>query len=122
MVSPSVHALRRFAGTGPSIASVTSFSLGQTPHRMTLVLSPDADFVATLTRSDGVDWPVGTSIELVVDENTPWAATVTGPSASWEIDEAVVGPVIAADPQRARLYHTIGDQRVMWASGPVAVR
>lgn len=102
---------------------MTDFSLGQTPHRMTTVLSPGADFVATLTRNDGVDWPVGTGVQLVVEgQVAPWAAVVAGPSLTWEIDEAVVDAVIATNlAKKGKLYYINGTTRILWASGPVVV-
>lgn len=89
---------------------------------MTVVLSTGADFVATLTRSDNVVWPAGTSVQLVIDDHPPWDATVDGASLNWEIDEAIVAPVIAAGPKIAKLYHILGTAKTMWATGPVVVR
>lgn len=101
---------------------MADFVLGQAPHRVTVVLASGSDFVATLTRSDNAAWPEGTSVELVIDNHPAWPATVDGASVNWEVDEAVVGPVIAAGPKRAKLYHTLGTARMMWATGPVVVR
>lgn len=101
---------------------MTSFTLGQTPHQMTVVLSPGADFVATLIRSDGEDWPTGTAVDLVIDAGTPLAAVVTGPNVAWDIDSAVLDPIIAGHPKKARLYHTLAGDTVLWALGTVVVK
>lgn len=100
---------------------MTSFSLGQTPHQMTLELAADTDFIAVLRRTDGADWDVGTAIEVAIGDEV-WPAAISGPNATWEVDEVDVNALIATNPKKARLYYSLGTQKVLWASGPVVVR
>lgn len=104
-----------------TLAAVDSFTLGQAPSRMTVVLAAGADFVATLTRNDGENWPSGAAVELELGE-TVWAALVTGDTLTWDVDEAVVATVLASPPAKARLYYVNGATRMLWASGPVVTR
>jgi uncharacterized membrane protein len=103
------------------MAAVDSFMLGAAPERMTVVLAAGTDFVATLTRDDGVVWPDGTVVELRVGSTT-WAATVAGATVTWDVDEVAVDAVLATNPTKARLYYVAGATRMLWASGPVVVR
>lgn len=99
-----------------------SFTLGQAPHRMTTVLSPGTDFVAVLTRSDGNDWPPGTTVQLQIDGNTPLDATVNGPNVVFEVPDTTVDYLIGQNPVKARLYYANAGTRVLWATGPVVIR
>lgn len=99
-----------------------TLTLGAVPATLTLVLSRDADFVASLTRADGTSFPVGSAVYLEVDGGAPLAGTVTGPTVSWDIDEAAVALIIAAKPKQARLYYELDTTRMLWALGPVVVR
>lgn len=97
-------------------------TLGATPATLTLVLSRNADFVASLTRADATPFDDGSVISIVVDGGAPLVATITGPTASWEVDEVAIAAIIAATPKQARLYYELLDVKVLWASGSVVVR
>jgi hypothetical protein len=99
-----------------------SFTLGQAPYRMTVVLSPGTDFVATMTRDDGQPWPDGTVIELALVGGATWPGTVAGASVNWDVNETLVQAAVDAGVKHAKLYHVNGDTRVLWAAGPVVVR
>jgi hypothetical protein len=99
-----------------------SLTLGATPAALTLVLSRNADFVASLTRADGTPFPDGSEISIVIDGGSPLTGTITGPTVSWEVDEAVVGTIIAASPKQARMYYELDETKVLWATGSVVVR
>lgn len=54
-----------------------------------VVLTFNADFVTSIVRKDGTNWPDGTVIKFRFDDpsNTVWPATITGPTASWSVDK-----------------------------------
>lgn len=102
---------------------MTDFTLGNAPHRMTLVLSSGADFVASLTRADGEPWPAGEGNSVTIEvADVIWVGTPVGATITWDVDEADVTLVIAQKPKKARLFYTNGPTKVLWATGPVVIR
>lgn len=90
---------------------------------MTLVLPTGADFVASLTRQDGTDWPAGPGIGVQIEVGAAtWVATTAGPTVTWDVDEALVAAVIATAPKKARLVYVNGASKVLWATGPAVIR
>lgn len=100
-----------------------TFTLGATPAKMVVKLSPDADFVATIKNTDGA-WPSGVSIDILFDDGTVWPATISGDEARWDKDKAEVNTLIAdtaAIGRRVRLFYVDGAYDALWASGLVSV-
>jgi hypothetical protein len=95
-------------------------TLGVEPLAMTLVLVQDADFVCTLVSQDG-DWP-GTAVLSIEVGDAAWSATLAGTEARFNVDKAVVNPVIDVAPRRFRLLYTDGDTDLVWGSGSVVCR
>ena len=98
-----------------------SFTLGAEVEKMTVVLSVDADFFATLRNRDGV-WDPAAVIQLRFHGGPTWTATISGADAVFEVDKAVVAPVITARISKASLYYTQGASEILWASGPVVAK
>lgn len=101
----------------------TEISLGYVAAQLVVHLTPDADFIQTLTTSDASDWPTGTQIALVFGDGTTWAATVAGSTASWSVDKAAVNTLRQANPNgtlTARVTYTDGaGVDLVWMSGRV---
>lgn len=106
-----------------------SFTLGQGPETLRVVLVSNADFVSALKRSDATSWDLATQIALEIrtraqDGTTAyvtWTATLNGDTAQWNVDMLEVNNVIAARPSTVRLWYTLGELRLLWAQGDVEV-
>lgn len=101
-----------------------AFTLGSAPDTLKVVLVKGADFVSTLTRKDGTDWPVDTEVVLEFKTTSPvsWSATLTGSSAMWNVDQADVDALIAAKPRSVKLWYVEGEVRLLWAQGDLDIR
>lgn len=104
---------------------VSTFTLGQAPHRMTVVLAAGADFVASLYRDDGQPWPAGEGVgcSLKLTEEIAWFGPASGAAINFEVDSEEVDAAIAETPKTAKLYYEDGQGlRLLWAMGPVVLR
>lgn len=100
-----------------------TFTLGYTPEKFKLVLAAGADFFSALTRSDGQPWPVGSELILDFAGAAPsWTATLSGATATWDVDQADVDALIAARPRKVRLFYVDGEARLLWAVGALDVK
>lgn len=109
-----------------------TFTLGFAPENFSVLLSAGSDFVAALRRSDNTAWPAGITLTLdfgaVTNPATPdadpvpvqWAATLNGPTATWDVDETQVALALLAT--KVRLWYVEGETRLLWASGAVKVK
>jgi hypothetical protein len=100
-----------------------SFTLGVEPESFTVILSPGADFVSTITASDGDPW--GSAVVSLVfddDDETTWSATVASDELRWNVDKVAVDALIAASPSHVRLTFVDGTTDLLWAKGRVSVR
>jgi hypothetical protein len=102
---------------------VSDVVLGPQPAGFTLNLPADADFVGEVA-SDGDPFDPAAWIELRFPELDPpvaWRATidVADPHiARWNVDEILVGAVIAAGPpKRVRLHYELGPADLLWDTG-----
>lgn len=94
-----------------------TFTLGQAPEKLTVVLVAGADFVSSLDRSDGEPWP---DVEISLDFGTAvWPATLDGASARWNVDQADVDALLATRPRSVRLWYVDGPTRLLWAQGAI---
>lgn len=98
-----------------------SFTMGYTPQECTVVLTPGADFVCTLSRVDSQPWPAGLQLTLQLGTHQ-WDAELSGDLATWVVDQELVDAALADDPQHARLWYVDGDTRLLWAAGRVQVQ
>jgi len=106
--------------------------MGAVPERLTVNLVPGADFVIALDSKDQtgepLDWPDTATISLVFNdtEGTIWPATVSGPTAAWNVDKAEVDALLSRYPSRSsirvRLVYVDGSVDLVWAKGSVTVQ
>lgn len=97
---------------------MSSIVLGNAPESLRLILVSDADFVSTLTNSDG-NWSGTASIELRFDDDTVWPAVIAANTATWNVDKAVVDAV-PSTVRKVSLFYTDGAADLCWAKGTVA--
>lgn len=102
-------------------------TLGLVPFDLNVELAGDADFVSTITNNVG-NWAGGTVIELRLSASSGgsapsvWPATVSGPTASWVVDKAVVATALAAGVSYARLHYIdAAGEDLLWGKGRVSV-
>lgn len=93
-------------------------TLGHHPETLLLVLVSDADFVTTLTNSDG-DWSPTAQIELRIGDDIVWPATIADDVATFDVDKVAVNQAIASDNDRVRLFYVDGTADLCWAKGKV---
>lgn len=71
---------------------------GFVPAALKVHLDPDSDFIQTLT-STGAAFPAGAVITLLIGApgagRASWAATVSGLTATWNVDKAAVAALRA---------------------------
>lgn len=98
-----------------------TFNLGNQPLPMSVTLIRGGDFVTSLVRTDGDDWPdtAGAHLDFDDDDATSWVATVAGPAISWAVDKVDVAALIERSPQNARLFYIDGDTDLVWGVGTV---
>lgn len=101
-----------------------SVSLGFQPLYCAVHLTNGADFYQPLQTPDGSDWPSGAVISLRfgTDPATTWTATISGSTATWNVDKVqvlalgyksnVTAEVIYTDTSGADLTWFIGN--VVW--------
>lgn len=94
-----------------------TFTLGYTPEKFKLIVASGSDFFSSLRRSDDTDWPESSLVTLDFGNEMQWDATLDGPTATWDVDQAEVAAVIAAKPKKVRLWYVDGEVRLLWASG-----
>lgn len=101
---------------------MTTLKLGVMPLDLTVSLALNADFITTLRNTSG-DWPIGVSCELRFDDpdTTVWAATVVDDEIRFNVDKAQVNTLIAAQPNKARLFYVDALADLLWADGWVSV-
>lgn len=96
---------------------MSQITLGYQPETLRLILVAGADFTSTLTNRDG-DWSPTCVIELRLDDGTSWPATISGDTATWDIDKVAVDQVIAG-VRKVALFYTDGAADLCWAKGSV---
>jgi hypothetical protein len=108
---------------------MADIDLGQKVKSLNVDLTQDADFVATMRRRDGTDWPTGLEVKLKFSDSnsTEFVADVAGPTISWTIDKDVVNSLIDRKPLTVQLLYTdpsVGaGLDLVWAVGrPTIVR
>lgn len=86
---------------------------GYVPTPLTVHLTSDADFIQTLTAVDA--FPDGTVITLLIGpvgaspgQATAWTATVSGTTATFDVDKAQVLALGPGTQLRAELTYTDG--------------
>lgn len=108
---------------------MADINLGQKVKSLSVELTQDADFVATMRRADATDWPAGLEVKLKFSDTpaTVFNAVVSGSTITWSIDKADVNTLIARKPLTVQL--TYRDPNVgtgldlIWAVGrPTIVR
>ncbi|VXC09174.1 hypothetical protein [Aeromicrobium sp. 9AM] len=95
-----------------------SITLGNQPDSLQVVLTRDADFVSTLTNSDG-DWSPTCTIELRIGDDTVWPATIVDNVASFDVDKVAVNDLLEDGATKVRLFYTDGAADLCWAKGSV---
>jgi hypothetical protein len=99
--------------------------LARSPLDLEVILNVDWDYNATLRRSDGTEWPVGSELNLIftfaAGDPVTWPAALAGTDARWSVDKTAVNPVAAARPRRVVLAYVEGADDLLWASGTVTV-
>jgi hypothetical protein len=98
-------------------------SFGFVPVKGVLYLSRYSDFVNELISSTGA-WPDGAVIDfrfLPANSTTwiIWPATITGPTATWDVDKVDVATVLAAGASQYLLFYTQGTADLEWSKGPI---
>lgn len=86
------------------------------------LMTADADFIQTIQTSDGSDFPDGAAVTLKIGTASPtlWSATITGPSAAWNVDKAVVAALVPGTALLAHvLYADDSGADLVWFSGKV---
>lgn len=99
---------------------MSSVALGAPPIPLTVYLTNDGDFNATLTANPA--WPDNADIELrfataddtVVDT---WPATITGADAVWAVPAVDVAAIITAKALKASVHYTTSTVAVVWMRG-----
>lgn len=99
--------------------------LGSEPHKLTVRLAPDSDFLTTI-RSKGDDWGVDFSLSLVFstrksDDVVVWEAAVSGKDATFTIQESAVNDLIALRPYRVKMMAYDGSDDLLWGLGTVDI-
>jgi hypothetical protein len=103
---------------------MATIAIGAAPTDLTVTLTTDTDFVATLTSSE--PWDDGIGIELwlmpAIGDPVVWPATIDGTSATWTVDSADVATALETQPKLVRLHYIDADGNVLlWAKGRVYV-
>lgn len=103
-----------------------AISLGRTPDKLTVILTPGSTFAAKGTRDTGT-WSVGDTLKLTFDVAAPgadieWAATLSGADANWTMSPSNVNAVIASDATKVRLWYSDGTNPIELAYGDVRVK
>lgn len=82
-----------------------SITLGRSVESLTVRLVPTDPFVCEIARDDATDWDPGTvcRLEFATEPETVWTATVVDDVLRFEVPEADVDAIIAANPPRVRL-------------------
>lgn len=98
-------------------------TFGFIPEPGTMFLSQYSDFVSEIVSETG-SWPDNASIEFRYLPNnittwTVWPATITGATASWDVDAATVAALLASGVTQYRLFYTVGATELEWSKGPV---
>lgn len=86
-----------------------------------LLLARHSAFAQEVENEDG-DWGVGEGLEIRFDDDgvTPWAATMTGPLATWSIPATEVDAVIDGPAKRAALWYVSASAALRWTNyGPI---
>lgn len=100
-----------------------TFTLGYAPEKFKLTVTAGADFFQALTRSDDVPWSSTAELILDFDNAAPaWHATLSGATATWDVDQTEVDALIAARPRKVRLYYVDGETRLVWGVGALDVK
>ena len=95
-------------------------ALGFQPLYCTVHLTNGADFYQELRTQDGTDWPAGAVITLQIGPSTTWAATITGPSAGWDVDKTTVAGLGFKTPLSVRVtYSDNSGADLTWFIGDV---
>lgn len=98
-----------------------TFTLGYKPEKFKVEMSANSDFTAALVRSNGTDWPAGSTLSLSFEGGQDFAAALDGTTATWLIDEADVNALIAIKPKSVKLWYVEGSTRLLWAIGSLTV-
>lgn len=95
-----------------------SVTLGRTPEKLKVVVSPGGNFVSGIRRADASPWPAG--VQLVLDFGAvEWVAENTDDLALWSKPAADVDAMIASRPRGVQLWYIDGASRLLWATGAV---
>ncbi|RZT87448.1 hypothetical protein EV383_4372 [Pseudonocardia sediminis] len=100
-----------------------TLSLGYQPQALTVYLSKDSWFTASVVNDDDL-WPQGSSAELRLTSsgsNAPivWAAAVDGASFTWSVSPSQVNAAVAAGMKQARLFYIRDGRPELWGKGSV---
>jgi hypothetical protein len=102
---------------------MSGLRFGFVPTPGTLNLSRYSDFVTELISNTG-SWPGGTGIEFHFmaansSTSTVWAATISGPTATWDVLAADVATLLSSGVSQYRLFYIQGSNTLEWSSGPI---
>jgi hypothetical protein len=96
-------------------------TLGYKPLDLVVILNSNTNYWAVL-QAAGAPFPDGTTVTLLFDvSDTPWTATVTSDTITFDIDSDTVNMLIVLEPKSADLYYSTTDRPVLWARGRVDV-
>lgn len=90
-----------------------TINFGLLPARSSFTLSSDADFYQVVETSDGTNYPVPTVMSLKLYNAADavvatWSATVSGDTATFLIDKAVVAAALLLFPVSGRVFYHDG--------------
>lgn len=98
--------------------NTVSITLGRDPDDLIVRLPRGANWWATLRRTDGVDWPVGSVCQLRFNSGVMWPAVFVGDEIRFSEVAANVNAV--AVRQGVDLVYTDGTTPdILWARGKV---
>lgn len=98
-------------------------SLGYVPSSAPLVLSEGADFLFSISLSDGLVFPTGTTARIVWKNatNSVWSTTAIGGVVSWRVQSAATTKALIPNGIKYSLYITYPDgiqtEDYLWYTG-----
>jgi hypothetical protein len=97
-------------------------TFGVAPTFGNLNLTRYGDFITEIDTVDGSDWPGRWEFRFLPDNSSiwiDWVATISGGTASWNVDKDDVAAVLDSGVTVYRLFYVDGDYDLEWARGPI---
>lgn len=104
---------------------MATVTLGSVPQMLKVILTKNADFVASMKKADNTSWPSAQLfLQFEIKDASPivWQASFSGAVASWNVDLVDVNALLAAKPRGVKLWYDEGDYEALWAQGEIDVR